>query len=79
MRKSKLVCEQHIDLFLIETDTHSHYTWIKHFSRFARQPSDGHKASKCYCRYCLHGFPSDAKLTEHLEHGIVRTVPIPQQ
>ena len=69
MRKSKLVCEQHIDLFLIETDTHSHYTWIKHFSRFARQPSDGHKASKCYCRYCLHGFPSDAKLTEHLEHG----------
>eukprot|EP01048_Picozoa_sp_COSAG05_P018477 COSAG05_NODE_2710_length_2741_cov_1.654807_2_plen_702_part_01 len=68
MRKSKLICEKHIDLFLIESDTHNHYTWIKHFSRFAHVPSDGHR-KKCYCRYCLHGFLTDAKLQEHLDHG----------
>ena len=72
LRKSNLVdSKHHIDLFLVEgtqQDT-NHYCWIKHFSRFARQRSDGHKGAKQYCRFCLHGFPNLTKLNDHLEHG----------
>ena len=77
LQKSKFGAEaqtwRHVDLLLLESGAKqgstSHYCWIKSFSRFARQPSDHHKAAKHFCHYCLHGFPSAAKLTEHLRCG----------
>eukprot|EP01048_Picozoa_sp_COSAG05_P024387 COSAG05_NODE_5712_length_1110_cov_0.680514_2_plen_164_part_00 len=39
LRKSDLIeNKQHIDLLLLQQDGKSHYSWIKNFSRFARQP-----------------------------------------
>jgi hypothetical protein len=70
LRKSDLVDrKQHINLLLLQDGVNSHYSWIKTFSRFAYQPSDGHKPSKQYCMYCLHGFPSAKKLDFHLTNG----------
>ena len=44
-----------------------HYTWIKNFSRFARQKSDSN--AKHHCRYCLGCFLTAKKLETHLSHG----------
>ena len=71
LQKSKLVlnAKRHVDLLLLEQGSKTHYCWIKSFSRFARQPSDYGHQKKHYCHYCLHGFPSAAKLTPHLKSG----------
>ena len=61
--------ERHVDLLLLESGAKSHYCWIKNFSRFARQPSDRGNAAKHHCHYCLHGFASAQKLSEHLKCG----------
>jgi hypothetical protein len=64
-------CEQHIDLVVLHEDGtgDSHYCYIKKFSAFVRQPSDGRRQSKHYCRYCLTGFPNAEKLAEHTSLG----------
>ena len=65
----KLTTWRQVNLLLLEEGEKSHYCWIKSFSRFARQPSDHHKAAKHFCHYCLHGFPTAQKLTDHLRCG----------
>ena len=70
LQKSQLIdSKQHIDLLLLTKGAQSHYCWIKHFNRFARQPSDHKHTKKHFCRHCLHGFPTKQKLEEHLSHG----------
>ena len=65
----KLTTWRQVNLLLLEEGEKSHYCWIKSFSRFARQPSDRGNAARHFCHYCLHGFPSAAKLTDHLRCG----------
>ena len=69
LRLSKTAeAKKHIDLLLLEdAGAGSHYCWIKNFSRFAAQNSNRNKAH--YCKHCLHGFPSQQKLGEHLQNG----------
>ena len=64
--------ERHVDLLLLhdEKTGNSHYCWIKNFSRFCGSSSNhNHGGKKYYCKYCIQGFGSEAKLDHHLAHG----------
>ena len=64
--------EKHIDLLLLHdlTTNNSHYAWIKNFSRFCGSKSNhNHGGKKYYCKYCIQGYGSQAKLDAHVENG----------
>ena len=64
--------EKHVDLLLLHDDKtgNSHYCWIKSFSRFCGSSSNhNHGGKKYYCKYCIQGYGSQAKLDEHLTNG----------
>ena len=56
-----------VDLLLIEDkDGNTHYTWLKNMSHLMHG-GIGHKSTikKVYCKRCLTGFKTEAKLDEH--------------
>eukprot|EP01051_Picozoa_sp_SAG22_P009985 SAG22_NODE_871_length_6748_cov_60.669274_2_plen_589_part_00 len=74
LQKSKehSIAETHVDLLLLHDQKtgNSHYCWIKNFSRFCGSKSNhNHGGKKYYCKYCIQGFGSQAKLDHHLTHG----------
>eukprot|EP01051_Picozoa_sp_SAG22_P023347 SAG22_NODE_5986_length_920_cov_5.047503_1_plen_196_part_10 len=74
LQKSKehAIAEKHVDLLLLHDGKtgNSHYCWIKNFSRFCGSSSNhNHGGKKYYCKYCIQGFGSQAKLDQHLTNG----------
>jgi hypothetical protein len=57
--------EKLIDLLYLKDDNKEHYSWIKDFSRFvgSQVTKRGHGAH--FCKMCLNGFNSEAKLADH--------------
>ena len=61
---------KHIDLLLLTDDQgKSHYCWIKNFSRFCGQSKSHGVNLTHYCKHCLQGYTSQAKLDEHTGMG----------
>lgn len=58
--------EKEIDLLYIETETQSHYAYIKNLNRLVGSQLSKHKQAKYICRRCLMYFGQESRLREHL-------------
>ena len=74
---SKMKCDKHVNLLLIENADQTHYVWIKNMSALLNGQYNNHSHKLFYCLRCVNGFSSEEKLNNHIkyceDHDYIKT------